>query len=57
MQGVTAFLKRRDHEAAFGEGNALLPGMLLEVAVLTAGAKTVTVTPDPAMGGGGGGGV
>ena len=57
MQGVTAFLKRRDHEAAFGEGSALLPGMLLEVAVLTAGAKTVTVTTDPAMVGGGEGGV
>lgn len=51
-QGISAFLKRRDHEAAFGEGSALLPGMMLEVAVTTpggaaAGARTVNVTTNP----------
>ena len=51
-QGISAFLKRRDHEAAFGEGSSLLPGMMLEVAVTTpggaaSGARTVNVTTDP----------
>ena len=52
LQGTTAFLKRQTHEAAFGEGSSLLPGMLLEAAVVTpggaaAGARTVTVSTDP----------
>ena len=52
IQGVTAFLKRQTHEAAFGEGSSLVPGMLLEVAVVTpggatSGARTVTVSTDP----------
>ena len=55
LQGTTAFLKRQTHEAAFGEGSSLLPGMLLEAAVVTpggaaAGARTVTVSTDPNLG-------
>ena len=35
-QGVTGFLKRSVHEAAYGEGAALLPGQLTEVVVAAA---------------------
>ncbi|GAX80532.1 hypothetical protein CEUSTIGMA_g7970.t1 [Chlamydomonas eustigma] len=55
IKGVTAFLQRKHHESVFGEGSALLPGMLLEVAVLksvsTGGAlaRAVPVSTDPAL--------
>lgn len=49
VKGVTGFLPRRVHEAAFGEGAALLAGALLDVAVTKApdGRGVTAVTTDP----------
>ncbi|KAG1654779.1 hypothetical protein FOA52_007439 [Chlamydomonas sp. UWO 241] len=52
VKGVSGFLKRGVHEAAFGTGSALLSGMLLEVAVTGcggAGARVVQVSTDPSL--------
>ncbi|KAL6748175.1 hypothetical protein V8C86DRAFT_1190558 [Haematococcus lacustris] len=49
IKGVSAFLRRNDHEAAYGEGAAPLVGALLEVVVKTApdSRGVASVTSDP----------